>query len=587
MASKEEDVTIVNKENKMITVQVKTPKEKQSVEIEENANVKKFKEAISVKFNNAPIENLCLIFAGKILKDAENLGSHNIKDGMTIHLVIKQAAAAPSSGSSAAASTAAPTAGSTTSSTTTAAPAPPPDVSQSPFGLGGFGGIPGYGNLGMGSANFMEMQQRMQRELMSNPDMLRQVLDNPVTQSLMSNPDVIRQMLESNPQMQEVMDRNPEIRQMLNNPEVLRQMMEIARNPSRLQEMTRTMDRQMQNLEAMPGGMNILQRMYRDVQEPVLNAMGGPNPFQDLRGNSETPSEVPSTETNQPAPNPWAAGGQQQSTPAAAPTSGAGAPLGGQLGQGSGMFTSPGMQSLMGQMRDNPTLMSQMMSAPYMQSMFSTLASNPEQASQMLANNPMFAGNPQLQQQVSAMMPQMLQQMQNPAIQQLMGNPEALAAIMQIQQGMERLRTTAPEVFQTMGFPSLPPNLVPQAAPAAATTPAAPAPTPAATASNPTSPAGTADQQQQQQPAAPQLPGLGGMQDPVFSQLMSQMLGQMRAGNADQPPEERFASQLDQLANMGFVDRQANIQALIATMGDVNAAVERLLSGTVQGQSLS
>ena len=94
---------------------------------------------------------------------------------------------------------------------------------------------------------------------------------------------------------------------MLNNPEVLRQMMEIARNPSRLQEMTRTMDRQMQNLEAMPGGMNILQRMYRDVQEPVLNAMGGPNPFQDLQGNAATPSQVPSTETSQPAPNPWAA----------------------------------------------------------------------------------------------------------------------------------------------------------------------------------------------------------------------------------------------------------------------------------------
>ena len=85
-----------------------------------------------------------------------------------------------------------------------------------------------------------------------------------------------------------------------------------------------------------------------------------------------------------------------------------------------------GMQSLMGQMRDNPTLMSQMMSAPYMQSMFSTLAANPDQASAMLANNPLFAGNPALQQQVSAMMPQMLQQMQNPAVQQLMGNPEAL-----------------------------------------------------------------------------------------------------------------------------------------------------------------
>merc|ERR1711981_1181126 len=118
---------------------------------------------------------------------------------------------------------------------------------------------------------------------------------------------------------------------MLNNPEVLRQMMEIARNPSRLQEMTRTMDRQMQNLESMPGGQAILQRMYRDVQEPVLNAMGGPNPFQDLRGQTAAPAPTPSTETTAPGP-------------------------GAALGQGGGMFTSPGMQSLMGQMRDNPTL---------------------------------------------------------------------------------------------------------------------------------------------------------------------------------------------------------------------------------------
>ena len=40
-----------------------------------------------------------------------------------------------------------------------------PDVSQTPFGLGGMGGLPGISGLGMGSANFMEMQQRMQREV--------------------------------------------------------------------------------------------------------------------------------------------------------------------------------------------------------------------------------------------------------------------------------------------------------------------------------------------------------------------------------------------------------------------------------------
>jgi ubiquilin len=29
---------------------------------------------------------------------------------------------------------------------------------------------------------------------------------------------------------------------------------------------------------------------------------------------------------------------------------------------------------------------------------------------------------------------------------------------------------------------------------------------------------------------------------------------------------------------MGFINRDANIQALIATMGDVNAAIDRLLN---------
>ena len=133
-------------------------------------------------------------------------------------------------------------------------------------------------------------------------------------------------------------------------------------------------------------------------------------------------------------------------------------------------------------------------------------------------------------------MPQMLQQMQNPQTQQLMSNPEALQAIMQIQQvttgarpfmllflmvsmlsmflmnckhifsmlvflplltcplqGMERLRQAAPDMYQTMGLPSLPPHLVPP--PTAAGSPAAPpspsaagAPSPAAAPAGPPNP---------------------------------------------------------------------------------------------------
>lgn len=44
-----------------------------------------------------------------------------------------------------------------------------------------------------------------------------------------------------------------------------------------------------------------------------------------------------------------------------------------------------------------------------------------------------------------------------------------------------------------------------------------------------------------------------------------------------QTPEVRFQQQLEQLSAMGFINREANLQALIATGGDINAAIERLL----------
>jgi len=60
--------------------------------------------------------------------------------------------------------------------------------------------------MGLGSGNFMEMQQNMQREILSNPETLRNMMDNPLVQSLMSNPDYMRQILTSNPQMQQLLE---------------------------------------------------------------------------------------------------------------------------------------------------------------------------------------------------------------------------------------------------------------------------------------------------------------------------------------------------------------------------------------------
>lgn len=44
-------------------------------------------------------------------------------------------------------------------------------------------------------------------------------------------------------------------------------------------------------------------------------------------------------------------------------------------------------------------------------------------------------------------------------------------------------------------------------------------------------------------------------------------------------PAVRYAAQLQQLQDMGFVDQAANLRALQTTGGNVNAAVERLLGG--------
>lgn len=59
---------------------------------------------------------------------------------------------------------------------------------------------------------------------------------------------------------------------------------------------------------------------------------------------------------------------------------------------------------------------------------------------------------------------------------------------------------------------------------------------------------------------------------PVAEQLTRVFFSQQA-----QSPEVRFQQQLEQLSAMGFINREANLQALIATGGDINAAIERLL----------
>ncbi|XP_064804426.1 ubiquilin-4-like [Oncorhynchus masou masou] len=561
----------------MIVVTVKTPKDKEEIAISEDSSVAQFKEEISKRFN-AKQDQLVLIFAGKILKDGDTLNQHGIKDGLTVHLVIKTAPKTTVAGTSqsSASSSGTPQANSSINpsavpdASTTPGTGPTPASTQPPNLLSGFGDLSSLSGMGMGSANFMEMQQQMQRQLMSNPEMLSQIMDNPLVQNMMSNPDLMRQMIVTNPQMQQLMERNPEISHMLNNPELMRQTMELARNPAMMQEMMRNQDRALSNLESIPGGYNALRRMYTDIQEPMFSAAReqfGNNPFSALGGNLDSGVQPSRTENREPLPNPWGPPGTSPSESrgtgaSTTTTSSAGGtapsasnPLGINASElGNGVFGSPGMQSLMQQISENPQLMQNMLSAPYMRSMMQSLAQNPELASQAMLNNPLFAGNTQLQEQLRHQMPVFLQQMQNPESLSVMTNPRAMQALMQIQQGLQTLQTEAPGLM-----PSLAPGESPVIPPTTGGSVAPENLPPPTQGSNPT--AATNPSQQQQQ----------------LMQQMLQMFAGGGGGSLTLTPEVRFQQQLDQLSAMGFINREANLQALIATGGDINAAIERLL----------
>ncbi|CAF0765197.1 unnamed protein product [Brachionus calyciflorus] len=602
-------------ESNLITLTVKTPKEKENVSVKPDATVKDLKDEVGKKFSK-PNEQLCLIFSGKILKDHETLVQHGIKDGFTVHLVIKSKpsesnASAQAQGTTTTTSqtTTTQTNTTSTSSSTSNAPTsqqttpnPMNNLFNLPFG-GGSNFLSGLGSMGFGNSNFAELQAQMQQQVMSNPDLMRNMLDNPMVQSLMSNPDVIRELMMSNPQMQSLIERNPEIQHMLNNPSLLRETMEIARNPAALQELMRHHDRALSNLESVPGGFNALQRIYREVEEPMLNAAMGQNPFASLinnnNSNATSQNRQAGQENTQPLPNPWGPRQAQSSTSTttttttstgttgtntttntntsstptpptqpnmnnifsqllgSAPGSNTGSSGLRGLGGMGGLFNNNALQEQMQNMLQNPTQMEQMLNTPYMQSMLQMLSTNPEMSRMIIENSPQLAGNPELREQVMRSMPAMLQQLQNPEMRSLLTNPEALQAMMQIQQGMQRLQSTAPSLglLSGLGFPGFP-----------------------SAGSNTQSTTTNTSSTTQPNSQTGQQPNLNSLFNTPSSNYFSQMLNMMANNSLSQPPEQRFAAQLEQLASMGFINREANIQALTATMGDVNAAIDRLLN---------
>lgn len=495
---------------------------------------------------DVPSDQQRLIYKGRILKDDQTLESYGLQADHTVHMV---------RGSSSAASTPPAATASTVNATNT------------PTGIGRVG-VPSseggaFGGTGLGAPLFPGLVglnglgsefEQVQQQLTQNPNMMRDIMNMPAIQNLMNNPEVMRSLIMSNPQMREIIDRNPELGHILNDPSILRQTLEAARNPELMREMMRNTDRAMSNIESSPEGFNMLRRMYENVQEPFLNATtlgggetgndSGSNPFAALLGSNRGAAQTGDVLTNpsttgsetspgsftapnsNPLPNPWngTGGGNGVSQTNVTTRSNPGGE--GRVPGGLGGLGLPGMEQMVNGMPD-ASLLNQFMQNPAMSQMMQSLLSNPQYMNQILNLNPQLRSMLDLN-------PQLREMMQNPELLRQLTSPETMQQMMALQQ-------------------SLLPHL-----------------------------------RQQTNQQASQTGGTAGAPNNIGLEALMNMFGGLGAGGLNvanppgAPPEQLYATQLAQLQEMGFFDTQENVRALIATSGNVHAAVERLLGNPGQ-----
>lgn len=543
----------VSTESGSITLQIRTARVQKHITVDSGVSIKDLRAKTAELFEIGDPSLTVLIFGGKILKDNEDIKAHDIKDGQTIHLVIRNK---PSGDNSSATNNPLSTNQHQQQQQSTIATNASNNASDTIPNNNQPTTNPSFGNLS-------EVQQRLQQMLISNPETMQNMI-SPMLQQMTTNPEMFRSLFGSMQRMQSLMERNPEVNHLLSNPDVLRESLEMVRNPAALQEVMRNYDRALNNMESMPGGYNVLRRMYTEFQEPLLSAFQeqfNGNQF-DSQANSESnnnpepnagETEQQRTENRDPLPNPWASPAQTNRPQF---PSGAAAGLGG----------------------GNSNLADD--------------RSNAASAANILGP----AAN----------------MFQNPEFMSLLTNPEAIQSVEQIQQGFERLQRIAPSLFSRLDLPQLPRlgamgGLNSGSAPSD-TNQQSNAADPMAQmmrllqgqtrGSDPTSRPATAGAA-----ANPFNPSADGQQSAEATRMLMQLLGggaqgsgaanggsdasgnatgidptaALAAAAAGQRPEEQYSQQLQQLSEMGFPNRESNLRALIETFGDINAAIARLL----------
>ncbi|KAK4520846.1 Vacuolar inheritance and morphology protein [Mucor velutinosus] len=347
-----------------------------------------------------------------------------------------------------------------------------------------------------------------------DPEVMRQMMDSPFMQNIMGNTDFVRSIIMSNPQMKALVEQNPELGHVINDPAFLRQSMEMMRNPELMREMQRNNDRALSNIEAIPGGFNHLRRMYNTFQSPMESALG--------RGGSSSSDEANNQrlarELNVESVPENSLNTQALPNPWAAPANN---------------------NNTNRNATDNTSSPAAAPANPFaaLGGAGANGAANPLAALLGGSSGSMFPfGNNETQAQAQA-------QTQQPSTQQqqtpFWADPNFIQASLRMQQAMMAgQQNTGNSTSNTTSANNQQQNLL---------------------------------QQMMMGFPAGGFGGYSGLSDFQSPQQQQQQ-------QPSEPPEVRFREQLAQLEEMGFSEKSSNVRALLATGGNVQAAIEYLLS---------
>ncbi|XP_044880502.1 ubiquilin-1-like [Mauremys mutica] len=518
----------------IIKVTVKSLEEREEFAVWENSTIADFRGEIAKRFR-APTNLLLLIFAGKVLNDRDTLSRAGIHDGFTIHLVIRPQMRAEDQ------------AAQQTNASTHAATLPAGSA-----GLADLSMLPGNAH------SILAFLNEFQQLLVVNPEMILQILENPFVQSVLSNADLITGFLREHPLFQQFAQENPEVSHIWNNPALLREMIEFVRNPGMMQEILRNRSQTL-----LLGGDKVLWQMLPDTPKPTLNgpqAQCGSDPPQ----NKPPPagvSQLSRTENRDPLPNPWASQfGPQSCIPhrnhgidiagihvSNSPNCSTGKSPWVPPAVAAGMCNTLEVQNTSQEITRNAQPFQSILSVPYMRNIMQALSQNPSLIVHFMLSNPRFVGILHPHQEVARELQALLQLLHSPDMPLVMANPRATKALFQIQQG-----------FQNLGLEVL--RFARGSAPGSG---AAGRPADGGEVT------GTGSEPRENASPAPGSAESG-------CQQIVQSIGQA-SPLLPQTPETQFQQQLEQLYVMGFLNHEANIQALREAGGDINAAIDKLL----------